>query len=402
MVEMLGTIKPRHIVSIIITSYNYGRFLTRAIDSALGQTYPHTEVIVVDDGSTDYSAEVIAAFKDKIIAVLKENGGQASAFNTGFCMSRGDIICFLDSDDVLLPTAMEEAVHLFADPGVVKVHWPLRVVDENDRTTGAVVPAGDLQEGDLRDVVARGGPGSYAWPPTSGNAWARKFIHDVFPIPEDEYRVCPDLYLSALAPMSGTVKRIRRPQGRWRVHGENSTWRESFIKRVASQVHLWEHCFGVLSKSCQRLGIEGNLEVWRANSWWHRLYQAVHEIITLVPPGGSFILVDGDQWGTDADIAGRRRTHFLERDGHYWGPPPDDSTAIHEFERLRRLGADLIVFAWSAFWWLDHYAGLRHHLRSTYRCVLENDRLVVFDLHVDGRRNAGRASRVERFDSEEL
>src|SRR5437870_11095985 len=94
--------------SIIITSYNYGRFLAEAIDSALAQTYPATEVIVVDDGSTDHSRELVLGYGDRIRAVLKENGGQASAFNAGFNVSRGDVLFFLDSDDLLLPSAVEQ------------------------------------------------------------------------------------------------------------------------------------------------------------------------------------------------------------------------------------------------------------------------------------------------------
>src|SRR2546423_15707744 len=87
------------LVTIIISSYNYGRYLRKAIDSALKQTHAHTEVIVVDDGSTDDSRVVIASYGDQIVPVLKENGGQASALNVGFSASQGDVIIFLDSDD---------------------------------------------------------------------------------------------------------------------------------------------------------------------------------------------------------------------------------------------------------------------------------------------------------------
>ncbi len=62
-------------VSIIINNYNYGRFLKEAIDSALNQTYSNTEVIVVDDGSTDNSHEIIAEYGKQIIPILKENRG---------------------------------------------------------------------------------------------------------------------------------------------------------------------------------------------------------------------------------------------------------------------------------------------------------------------------------------
>src|SRR5579862_7959674 len=113
------------LASIIINNYNYGRFLPEAIDSALQQTYPHTEVIVVDDGSTDRSREIIAAYGDRIIPVLKENGGQTSAVNSGFAASHGDVVLFLDADDALEPSAVEQAVRALDDTVTVKAHWPM-------------------------------------------------------------------------------------------------------------------------------------------------------------------------------------------------------------------------------------------------------------------------------------
>jgi glycosyltransferase involved in cell wall biosynthesis len=98
-------IRPR--VSVLITNYNYAHFLRAAIDSALQQTYPVAEVIVVDDGSSDDSRAVIVAAAAAttagrlIIPVLKENGGQGSAFNAGFARSSGDIVLLLDADDIL-------------------------------------------------------------------------------------------------------------------------------------------------------------------------------------------------------------------------------------------------------------------------------------------------------------
>jgi glycosyltransferase involved in cell wall biosynthesis len=367
------------LASIIISSYNYGRFLREAIDSALDQTYPNVEVIVVDDGST----EIIAGYRRKIVSVLKENGGQASAFNVGFTLSHGEVVCFLDSDDVLLPTAVEEAMKLFHAPDTVKVHWPLWCVDEQGGKTGQVVPDSPLPEGNLREAVARDGPGSYARPPTSGNGWARKFIDRVFPMPETEYKVSPDGYLASLAPLFGTMRRVTEPQGLWRVHGENHTWKPPFDERVDRLLNIWDHGSRALQEHCRELKIAADPEGWRMRDphyrWLDRLHAATQEIMALIPPGDAFILVDGSQWGCDS-VAGRRAIPFLERDGQYWGPPPDDRTAIRELERLRRAGASFILFAWPAFWWLDHYAGLHRHLQSTYRCISRTDRLAAFDL----------------------
>ncbi len=109
------------------------------------------------------------------------------------------------------------------------------------------------------------------------------------------------------------------------------------------------------------------------------LYSTTQDIAALIPPGDTFILVDDELLGSIM-TAGHRTIPFLERDGQYWGAPPDDATAIRELERLRRSGATFIVFVWPAFWWLGYYTGLHRHLRSRFRCVLENDRLIAFDL----------------------
>src|SRR4051812_29276317 len=194
--------------SIVINNYNYGRFLGAAVDSALAQTHPGTEVVVVDDGSTDDSRDVIAAFGGRVIPVLKENGGQASAFNAGFAACRGEVVLFLDADDLLLPTAVERAVDLLGDPAVVKVHWPLWVIDEYGRRTGPTYPAAPLSQGDLRDVVLRNGPTSSVNAPTSGNAWSRKFLEEALPVHECGDKHGADAYLFTLAPIFGPIKSI--------------------------------------------------------------------------------------------------------------------------------------------------------------------------------------------------
>src|SRR5687767_8093344 len=126
--------------SVIITNYNYGRYLNAAIDSALSQTYTPCEVVVVDDGSTDGSAELVAAYRDRVVPVFTEHGGQAAAFNAGFAASCGDVVCFLDADDVLLPRALEDAVVHFSNPDVTKVHWMFSGIDESGEATGEIIP----------------------------------------------------------------------------------------------------------------------------------------------------------------------------------------------------------------------------------------------------------------------
>jgi glycosyltransferase involved in cell wall biosynthesis len=367
-------------VSVVVSSYNYERFLPQAIDSALNQTYPHTEVIVVDDGSADGSREIIASYGSRIIPVLKDNGGQASALNAGFRASRGQAILFLDSDDALLPTAVESAVPFFDDPGVVKVHWQLREMHADGLQTGGLVPSALPDEGDWRGAVVRDGPYAYTWPDTTGSAWSRWFLEKIFPIPEAEYQTCPDLYLSALAPLYGCMRRVSQPQGYWRNHDGNHSCRVTFEERLKVGLQRDDHCLRVLEKQCEAMGLNGDRLRWKANSWWHRLDLAAKEAFTVIPPGETFILVDEDQWGTDPFIANRRRLHFLGRNGQYSGLPPVDEIAIEELDRLRQSGAGFIVFAWQAFWALDYYPELNRLLRSKFRCVLESERVVIFDL----------------------
>ena len=87
------------LITVIIGNYNYAHFLEQAIRSVLDQTYENVQLIVVDDGSTDHSRDIIHSFGDAVQAIFQENAGQGAAFNAGLALAQGDIICFLDSDD---------------------------------------------------------------------------------------------------------------------------------------------------------------------------------------------------------------------------------------------------------------------------------------------------------------
>jgi len=119
---------------------------------------------------------------------------------------------------------------------------------------------------------------------------------------------------------------------------------------------------------------------WRTTrNWDHEVHLAAQEITAFIQLEECFILVDQELFGSDF-AAGRHAIPFLERDGQYWGPPPDDATAIQELHRLQKSGANFVVFGWPAFWWLGYYSGFHTYLRSKFPCVLENERLVAFDL----------------------
>ena len=100
---------------------------------------------------------------------------------------------------------------------------------------------------------------------------------------------------------------------------------------------------------------------------------------SLVSASETFIYVDQETMETEI-FGDRIIIPFMEKDGLYSGVPADDEMAIEELERLRRIGANFIVFARPAFWWLDYYSDFHSYIRQRFECVLKSNRLIVFDL----------------------
>jgi glycosyltransferase involved in cell wall biosynthesis len=214
------------LVSVIINNYNYGRFVGEAIESVLRQSYGSVELVVVDDGSTDHSREVIAGYGERLLPIFKENGGQGSAFNAGFAKSSGDIIIFLDSDDALLPQLVERVVAAFqANPAAATVRYRLEMMDADGVPLGAVKPSWHIKmpSGDLRSLVL--GNADLFWQATSGNAFAASVLRKVLPMPEEEYHICADDYIQKLPLLYGEVISFDEVGGYYRVHGSNATGR---------------------------------------------------------------------------------------------------------------------------------------------------------------------------------
>ncbi len=212
----------RPLVSIIINNYNYGRYLRAAIDSALAQTYSHIEVIVVDDGSTDESREVIKSYAKRILPVIKANGGQGSALNAGFAASRGGIVMFLDADDALLPEAVDQVVKAWR-PGVAKAQFQLEMVDDRGKPLGMRVPPFDgfIPNGVIRDRIVRFG--EYPITPLSGTAYARTAVTRLMPLDEATWFLAADKPLAFLTPFFGDVVSLCAPLGRYRIHAANDS-----------------------------------------------------------------------------------------------------------------------------------------------------------------------------------
>lgn len=204
-------------VSIIVLNYNYARFVGAAVESALAQTWPGCEVIVVDNGSTDDSLQVLQSYHDRVQLVRQgHNIGQGQGYNLGFEAARGEWLVWLDADDLLDPDAVAACMAL-ARADTAKVQFPLRVIDSNGRSLGSAVPH-LRHDGDVVPLIRRFG--HYAGPPGSGNLYRRSAIGACFPVPVEQWPICTDTVPFLAAPFHGQVVDAGRTLGSYRLHGK--------------------------------------------------------------------------------------------------------------------------------------------------------------------------------------
>ncbi len=227
------------LVSIIINNYNYGQFIGDAIDSALTQTYQPIEIIVVDDGSTDNSHDVISRYGSQLKPIYKPNGGQASTFNAGFKASQGEIICLLDSDDVFHPEKVAEVVAAFREDATI--HWFFHQLKVERLSTQEVIRLSPNKESgayDVREPMRAGLNIDFSPPSTSGLCFSRFLLQEILPMPEAEDIIMSDLYLklSSMALCKGFY--LNKPLGVVRVHGKNRYTEKDARHLVKGQIEI--------------------------------------------------------------------------------------------------------------------------------------------------------------------
>lgn len=237
-------------VSIVIDNYNYEAYVAQAIESALAQTWPDVEVIVVDDGSPDGSVDVIRRYEGRVTLVAKPNGGQGSAYNAGFALATGELVFFLDADDWLYPQAVEQVVALWR-PAVSKVQFRLDMVDRDGRPVGRQLPREmhDTQAGAVLRAF-----GTYGSPPGSGNAFAAAYLRRVLPLDAAAWRIGADSVPVLLAPLHGEVVSAPHALGAYRLHKPLDDGALFFGNSSANLVAEHERM-----RACKRL-VEGELQ----------------------------------------------------------------------------------------------------------------------------------------------
>jgi glycosyltransferase involved in cell wall biosynthesis len=289
------------LVSILINNYNYGAYIREAIDSAVEQTYPHTEVIVVDDGSQDESISIINSYSNGTIKpILKENAGQASAFNAGFLASRGDIICFLDSDDYFQPNKVQEIVWKFLElPEIGWIFHCLKYVDENSsllNLKGFKKPILKSRLADFRMVLRQGKRFNTVLPATSGLCFRQETLQKILPMPEsqgvtihDNYLKYASLFLSPGLLLSSELssQRIHSSNlytfsGNYRLHAEVSIKTSYYLRRNFPDIRLFAD--KVFAYGCGEMLAEANIQSLRNVSEF-REYLSENRSFTMIVKG---------------------------------------------------------------------------------------------------------------------
>jgi len=418
-------------VSIGLPVYNGENFVRQAIESILAQTFEDFELIISDNASTDRTGEICRTFaaQDQRIRYTRnvENIGLTRNYNQVFTLSSGEYFKWNDHDDMCGQAFLMRCVQaLDENPSVVLAYTRALTIDTTGQPIKEWEPRPELtsseveirfrralkqeetfpQQGLIRtEVLTKTGllgryPESdivllaeislhgpfieipeplfllrehpqravrtHQWQnPLTMLAWLDPAHRKSFNLPE--WCLLADL-VSALhrAPLSWpTRRRCYREVYRWL-----KSRRAGLLRDLALAASHFPGFGQVINRSYKR---------YLASTWNARLHRSAEDVASVIPSKNNFILVDEAMFPADA-FGDRRTTPFLERDGQYFGVPPNDETAIREFERLRDSGATFIVFTWLAFWWLDYYSGFHDYVRSKFRCVLRNERVVVFDL----------------------
>lgn len=237
------------LASIVINNRNYARFLGAAIDSALAQTYEALEVVVVDDGSTDDSRRVMEGYGDAIRSVYIAHAGQAAAFNAGVAAANGEVLFFLDSDDLCARERVERIMGVISEveagaETAALVFHPQRFCDRSGKETGKRFPPRlvriDAYRRGIREESFRAGELSVISTPTeavrflqdkhylpfltaatSGLALTRLLAERLFPLPTTGITICADSFISLGALLEGSVILYNEELSRFRMHGKN-------------------------------------------------------------------------------------------------------------------------------------------------------------------------------------
>ncbi|HET6145809.1 MAG TPA: glycosyltransferase family 2 protein [Candidatus Acidoferrales bacterium] len=210
-------------VTVLIDTYNHERFIERAVLSVFNQDMPmdDVEILIVDDGSTDGTPEIVLQFEPRVRLIRKENGGQASAFNLGFAHARGEIIATLDGDDWWAKDKLRRVIDtLESNPDVGIVGHGFHEEYSDGRPLGLILPGKtyrlDLASEENAELFRH----LAAFFGTSRMTVRKRVLEQIVPIPE-ELTIEADEYIFTLAPAIGPAMILNEPLCNYVIHSGN-------------------------------------------------------------------------------------------------------------------------------------------------------------------------------------
>jgi glycosyltransferase involved in cell wall biosynthesis len=228
---------PRPFVSILIDTYNHERFIEEAIVSVLEQDFPASDgdIIIVDDGSTDRTPEIVRKFEPKVRLLRKPNGGQASAFNAGIPECKGEIIAFLDGDDWWERNKLSTVVHtLENNPAIGTVGHGLYEVNESGERVFCNTPNRDYECYLRSPGEAKQFTELMSFLGTSRLAIRKAVLEKILPLPE-ELLIEADEFLATFAVAISGCHVLKEPLTCYRLHAGNlyqfSEFNEAKVER---------------------------------------------------------------------------------------------------------------------------------------------------------------------------
>lgn len=229
--------RPPATIAVVIATYNYGRFIVDAIESALAQQPAFDEVIVVDDGSTDGTADILKRYEDRALLINCSNGGQVAACLTGMRAATTDYVYLLDADDYLAP-GMVAAVKPLLASRPAKVQFQLEGVDASGAPLDSVFPAYPDEYTTEHMLHDNRTLGFYQCPPTSGNVFDRQLMLDAGLDPAANPKHI-DAVGALIQPYLGEVVTLPERLAFYRVHGGNmfnTSWNRPTVAQLQKEL----------------------------------------------------------------------------------------------------------------------------------------------------------------------
>jgi glycosyltransferase involved in cell wall biosynthesis len=421
-------------ISIGLPVYNGENFLKEALDSILSQTFKDFEIIISDNASTDRTETICreyAAHEPRIRYFRSRfNLGASNNFNRVLTLSTGKYFKWISHDDLHDRNFLSKCIQVLDnDHSVVLVYTKAITIDGEGRTIrkewgtgrefGSVKTHKRFKEGLSPPCDPIPLP---IFGVVRANILRKSQLMEGYPD-------CDRALLAELS-LYGRFYRIPEPLFLQREHknragpslSENPYWAVTFwdsrkigkiviphwallhryllaIYNAPLSLHDRFCCHKELGKWIYRqwrllikdlIIVAGRIPIcgplvtkaykkFSEMQWNYMLRNVEKEIDSYIPESETLILVDDAAFGIES-FANRSTLPFLECGGKYNGPPIDDNNAIQELERMRGIGAQFMVFGWPSFWWLKYYSEFHGYLIRNYSCVLQNSRVVVFDL----------------------